>query len=35
MTYDKLIETAAARAENLTKQLQKIPIPNGKAIFMG
>jgi len=35
LTYDKLIETAAARAENLTKQLSKIPIPNGKAIFMG
>lgn len=35
LTYDKLIETAATRAENLTKQLSKIPIPNGKAIFMG
>lgn len=35
LTYDKLIETAAARAENLTKQLSKVPIPNGKAIFMG
>lgn len=35
LTYDKLIEAAAARAENLTKQLQKVPIPNGKAIFMG
>jgi hypothetical protein len=35
MTYDKLIETAALRAENITKQLLKIPIPNGKAIFMG
>lgn len=35
LTYDKLIETAATRAENLTKQLSKIPVPNGKAIFMG
>jgi hypothetical protein len=35
LTYDKLIEVAATRAENLTKQLQKIPVPNGKAIFMG
>ena len=35
LTYDKLIETAATRAENLTKQLAKIPVPNGKAIFMG
>lgn len=35
LTYDKLVETAAARAENLTKQLSKIPVPNGKAIFMG
>ena len=35
LTYDKLVETAAARAENLTKQLAKIPVPNGKAIFMG
>lgn len=35
LTYDKLIENAATRAENLTKQLIKVPIPNGKAIFMG
>lgn len=35
MTYDKLLETSAARAENLTKQLSKIPVPLGKAIFMG
>jgi hypothetical protein len=35
LTYDKLIEVAATRAENLTKQLAKIPVPNGKAIFMG
>ena len=35
MTYDKLIETSATRAENLQKQLKYIPIPNGKAIFFG
>jgi len=35
LTYDKLIETAATRAENITKQLSKIPVPNGKVIFMG
>jgi hypothetical protein len=35
LTYDKLIENAATRSENLMKQLNKIPIPNGKAIFMG
>lgn len=35
LTYDKLIEGAATRSENLTKQLSKIPIPNGKAIFTG
>jgi len=35
MTYDKLIETQALRAENMQKQLKFIPIPNGKAVFMG
>jgi hypothetical protein len=35
LTYDKLIEVAATRAENLSKQLSKIPVPNGKAILMG
>ena len=35
MTYDKLIEKEAASAENLTKVLSKIPIPNGMAIRMG
>ena len=35
LTYDKLIENAAARSENLTKQLLKIPIPNGMAITTG
>ncbi len=35
MTYDKLIETSATRAENIQKQLKYIPIPNGKAIYYG
>jgi hypothetical protein len=35
MTYDKLIETQALRAENIQKQLKFIPMPNGKAIFTG
>ena len=35
MTYDKLIEMQATRAENMNKQLRYIPVPNGKAIFMG
>ena len=35
MTYDKLIELQATRAENMNKQLKFVPIPNGKAIFMG
>ena len=35
MTYDKLIEQAATRAEMINKQLKFIPMPNGLAIFMG
>ena len=35
LTYDKLQEIAALKAENLQKQLRFVPIPNGKAIFMG
>ena len=35
MTYDKLIEMQALRAENMNKQLKYVPMPNGKAIFMG
>ena len=35
MTYDKLIEMQATRAENMNKQLKYIPVPGGKAIFMG
>ena len=35
MTYDKLQETAATRAEMVNKQLRYIPMTNGWAIFMG
>ena len=35
MTYDKLVEMQATRAENMNKQLKYVPMPNGKAIFMG
>lgn len=35
MTYDKLMEVAAARAEAIQKQLKYVPMPNGLAIFMG
>jgi len=35
MTYDKLMETAATRAEFINKQLKFVPMPNGLAIFMG
>ena len=35
MTYDKLMETAAQRAEFINKQLKYVPMPNGLAIFMG
>lgn len=35
MTYEKLTEIQATRAENMNKQLKFVPIPNGKAIFMG
>ena len=35
MTYDKLIETQSTRAELIQKQLKFVPIPNGKAIFIG
>ena len=35
MTYDKIVETDAARAESVRKQLSMIPMPNGKAIIMG
>ena len=35
MTYDKLMETQAARAESVNKQLKYVPMPNGLAIIMG
>ena len=35
MTYDKLIELQGLRAENMNKTLRFVPMPNGKAIFMG
>lgn len=35
LTYDKLIEKESTSAENLTKVLRKIAIPNGAAIRMG
>lgn len=35
MTYDKIIEKESAVADNLTKVLSKIPVPNGMAIRMG
>jgi hypothetical protein len=35
MTYDKLIEIQSTRSEQIRKQLSFIPVPNGKAIFMG
>tara|TARA_Y100000034_G_scaffold129160_1_gene185115 strand:- start:721 stop:1902 length:1182 start_codon:yes stop_codon:yes gene_type:complete len=35
MTYDKLAETAASRAEFINKQLKFVPMPNGWAIFTG
>jgi hypothetical protein len=35
MTYDKLMEIQSTRAEQIQKQLRYVPIPNGKAIFMG
>jgi len=35
MTYDKLMEMQALRSENIQKQLKFVPVPNGKAIFMG
>ncbi len=35
MTYDKIMELAATRAEFVNKQLKYVPMPNGLAIFMG
>ncbi len=35
LTYDKIIEMNAIKAENIQKQLRTIPVPNGNAITMG
>lgn len=35
MTYDKLIESQAAHVDNLQKVLRGVPIPMGRAIFIG
>ena len=35
LTYDKLIETQATEAENLTRILKLVPIPLGKSIMIG
>ena len=35
LTYDKLVEKELASADNLTSILRKVPIPNGKAIYLG
>ena len=35
MSYDKMLESEAAAAENLQRILRQIPIPNGKAIIVG
>ena len=35
LTYDKIMETAASRAEFIQKQLKFSPMPNGWTIFMG
>ena len=35
LTYDKLMETASNRAEFVQKTLKFVPVPNGKAVFMG
>lgn len=35
MTYDKLVELQATRAEQINKQLKYVPVPNGKCVFLG
>ena len=35
MTYDKLIEIQSTRAEQIQKQLRYVPVPNGRAVFVG
>ena len=35
LTYSKMLEDEATAADSLTNILKKIPIPNGKAVFVG
>ena len=35
LTYSKMLEDEAVASDSLTNILKKIPIPNGKAIFIG
>ena len=35
LTYDKLIEREAQKAELLNQQLKYLPMPLGKSIFIG
>jgi len=35
MTYDKLVELQATRAEQINKQLKYVPVPNGKCVYLG
>jgi hypothetical protein len=35
LTYSKMLEDEATAAENLTRILKNIPVPNGRAIFIG
>ena len=35
LTHDKLVETQAAKVENLQKILRAVPIPMGRAITIG
>ncbi len=35
LTYDKIVEMNATKAENIQRQLRTIPIPNGRAVTMG
>jgi hypothetical protein len=35
MTYDKLVELQATRAEQINKQLKFVPVPNGKCVYLG
>ena len=35
LTYSKMLEDEATAADSLTNILKKIPIPNGRAVFIG